>query len=378
MRSARPFLSDGLDRRGRETGRLSLTAAPSVLQPPAKANANGVAVFLFSGVLSLTLLPGNSVAGPMSYLSGAGTRALHTIPLLWAMIIVSLLVIAIASIALLGGIFRSREAVSPAQRGTWIEWRPGGLHWLYYGLGISALVLLGTMIWTVITLAAASVPPTEPKVKLEVVGHQWWWEVRYLSPDPSRLFSTANEIHIPVGEPVEISLRAADVIHSFWVPKIAGKTDLIPGQTNKAWVAAEKPGVYRGQCGEYCGRQHAHMALFLIATPRKEFEAWWDHMLSSTKPPKTEPEIAAETVFIAKCGVCHTVRGTRAGGFLGPELTHLMTRHTIAAGTLPNDIGHLSGWVADPQGIKPGALMPRLDISGPQLAQLREFLKRLD
>jgi cytochrome c oxidase subunit 2 len=202
--------------------------------------------------------------------------------------------------------------------------------------------------------------------------------VRYVSDAPSRIFETANEIHIPVGEPVRLKLTSADVIHTFWVPAISGKTDLIPGQTNVTWLQADEPGVYWGQCNEYCGRQHAHMALRLFADPPEEFQAWWDAQLESAEPPETELGRTGQTNFVLRCGACHAVRGTLAGGDRGPDLTHLMSRTTLAAGMLPNTVGHLSGWIANPQFIKPGSEMPNLDLSGPQLDAIRSYLLTLD
>ena len=218
----------------------------------------------------------------------------------------------------------------------------------------------------------------DPRFTIEITGQQWWWEVRYVSDDPSRIFETAHEIHVPVGEPVRLRLRSEDVIHSFWVPAVAGKTDLIPGQTNETWIQADTPGVYRGQCAEYCGRQHAHMALRLFADPPEEFEAWWNRQLEAAKPPETEIAQVGQTHFVLRCGACHTVRGTAAGGAVGPDLTHLLSRTTLAANMLPNDVAHLSGWIANPQFIKPESKMPNLELSGPQLDAIRSYLLTLD
>jgi cytochrome c oxidase subunit 2 len=318
----------------------------------------------------LSLLADN----PLAYLAGHGLRTHRSVPLLWGTICVSLAVLFFFIVTLLIAITRRRAAL----RFQDIRRPPGGVSWIFTGVGISTLLLLGTTIWTVGVLSANSAPPRDPAVRLAIIGHQWWWEVRYESGAPSRAFRTANEIHIPVGEPVEISLKTDDVIHSFWIPKLAGKTDLIPGQTNKTWLQADTPGTYLGRCGEYCGLQHAHMAMTVVAEPQEQFKRWWDHQLASQTPAVTEAAETDQSAFIQKCGACHTVRGTSAFGILGPDLSHLMTRSSIAAGTLPNTIGHLSGWIADPQSVKPGAYMPRLDISGPDLKHIRDFLKTLN
>jgi cytochrome c oxidase subunit 2 len=258
-----------------------------------------------------------------------------------------------------------------------VERPAGGVAWIYWGVGLTTIVLFVTMIWTFVTLANTGPQPGPAAVRLEVIGHQWWWEVHYLSDDTSQEFTTANEIHIPVGKIVSVKLRSADVIHSFWVPKLAGKTDLIPGQQNQTWIQADRAGVYRGQCGEYCGEQHANMAMEVIASPPAEFEQWRKHQLEAAPPQAMTSAESGAGLFATRCGICHTVRGTTAGGILGPDLTHVMSRETIAAATVPNNPGGLSAWIADPQHIKPGNLMPDLDLSGPQLASIRQYVESL-
>ncbi len=314
---------------------------------------------------------------PMNYLQSFGPKAHAIANLTWALLILSILVVVIISAAVLVGILR-RRALPP---GNEVRLEPishgsgSGVLWLYIGMGLSTLALLGAMVWTGYTMAATHRPLRDPKLTIEIIGHQWWWQVRYLSPDNSRVFDTANEIHIPVGEPVQFNVRTQDVIHSFWVPPIGDKLDLIPNQTNVTWLEASQPGTYRGQCAEFCGLQHAHMGLLVVADRLEDFQRWWDDQL---KPAATTPQTAmGEALFTVRCGACHTVRGTRAGGRLGPDLTHLMSRQTIAAATLPNKIAYLSGWISDPQRIKPGNLMPTLAISGPELAHIRDFLSGL-
>jgi cytochrome c oxidase subunit 2 len=231
------------------------------------------------------------------------------------------------------------------------------------------------LIWTLVVLADINGPSTPAKVTLRITGYQWWWKVEYLDrKNPSRSFVTANEIHIPVGEPIGIEFIGGDVIHSFWIPQLAGKTDTIPGQRNLMWLEANRPGIYRGQCTEYCGEQHAHMAMFVIAEPRKKFESWWNDQVKPAPPAATPKIIRGKNEFVYYCGACHKVRGTMAGGNVAPELTHLMSRHTIAAGTLPNNIAGLSAWIANPQAIKPDNHMPVPYLSGPELDDIRSFL----
>jgi cytochrome c oxidase subunit 2 len=252
-----------------------------------------------------------------------------------------------------------------------------GLNWLYFGGALTVVTLVGALIWTMQVLAAVDSPARAPRLTLEITGHQWWWEVRYLGAAPGETFTTANEIHVPVGQPVLIKLYGADVIHSFWIPALTGKTDTIPGRENVAWLQADRPGVYRGQCTEYCGAQHAHMAAFVVAQPPAAFEAWRRGQLATAAPPASPDAATGEAVMISRCGGCHTVRGTSAGGVLGPDLTHLMSRRTLASGALANTPGNLLGWISDPQSAKPGAQMPATFLSGPDLTHLHAYLASL-
>jgi cytochrome c oxidase subunit II len=331
-------------------------------------------------VVASTFFPGSANAqSPLSYLESFGSRADAINALLWFLIAISLLVIAATVVLLLGGMFQGRMRSADSLPGVvpLVHGR-GGAAWIAVGVGLTVLALLASSVWTVVTLASVSSPPRgEATLRLQVVGHQWWWEVRYLSDEPYRRLRTANEIHIPTGQPVEVELIAPDVIHSFWIPALNGKTDVVPGQRNTTWFTAASPGIYRGQCTEYCGRQHAHMGMEVIAHSPEDFRAWQDHQLESASQPETTEAEENLSSFIRKCGVCHSVRGTPAGGTLGPDLSHLMTRRTLAAGTLPNTIGSLSAWIADPQHVKPGNLMPDPEISGQDLSHIRTFLQTL-
>jgi cytochrome c oxidase subunit 2 len=274
--------------------------------------------------------------------------------------------------------FRSRSTPASGNPGDVPLERSGsGLTWVYAGTAASALALLGAAAWTFNVLGAVSVMPGKPALTIHVIGHQWWWEFRYEGDDVSRSFTTANEIHIPTGQPVRIEATSTDVIHSFWVPTLSGKMDTIPNQHNETWIEADTPGTYRGQCTEFCGQQHAHMALIAIADPPDKFKAWWDDQLKPAPAPPSDTIAQGRSAFVARCGVCHAVRGSIAQGRLGPDLSHLMSRSTIAAGTLPNTVGYLSGWIADPQHAKPGNLMPELDLSGPELTVIRRYLETL-
>jgi cytochrome c oxidase subunit II len=216
---------------------------------------------------------------------------------------------------------------------------------------------------------------TTDLITIHVTGHQWWWEIEYDSSDQSQTFSTANEIHIPLNRQIRMKLTSADVIHSFWVPTVFGKMDLITGVENEIRFTVDKPGVLRGQCAEFCGIQHAHMSLLLVAEDLRTFKQWRSSQLNSRRPPAS-PE--GEKIFLSKpCAICHTIRGTPAGGRFGPDLTHFGSRKTIAAGTLPLTRGAIAGWIVDPQSTKPGANMPAVDLTPRDLLALTDYLEGL-
>src|SRR3954469_10159078 len=244
--------------------------------------------------------------------------------------------------------------------------------------------VIGTLL-TVITLTALSFfsqrklfAHEKPVVTIKVTGLQWWWDVRYETDSPDQIVTTANEIYVPVGKPVAVRLAANDVIHSFWVPNLMGKLDLIPGQENELQFIASRSGVYRGQCAEFCGWQHAHMGLLVVAVPLPLFEAW----LRAQSQPAAEPDDPERKkgaeIFVSKaCVMCHTVRGTPAGSRVGPDLTHFASRQTIASATLPMSRGNIAAWVMDPQGIKPGTNMPHVPLASDELEALVSYLAGL-
>jgi cytochrome c oxidase subunit II len=213
---------------------------------------------------------------------------------------------------------------------------------------------------------------------IKITGHQWWWQVDYEDPQPSRTFTTANEIHIPVGEMVRLKLESSDVIHSVWVPSLMGKMDAIPGRQNILEFQADQEGIYRGQCAEFCGYQHAHMGMLINAQPRAAFEEWRDHQIAAASSVDDEERKHGEQVFFSSpCVMCHTVRGTSAGGRVGPDLTHVGSRRYIAAGTLETTRGNLAAWIVDPQRIKPGANMPIIKVPPQDLNALAHYLEGL-
>jgi len=237
------------------------------------------------------------------------------------------------------------------------------------------LLLLGA---DVVTSRALADLPLRNAVDIELIGHQWWWEARYRHADTSRNFTTANELHIPVGRPVVITLASNDVIHSLWIPNLQGKRDLIPGRTTLLRLRADRAGTYRGQCAEFCGLQHALMALEVTAEPDAAYEAWAGHQRQPAPPPDSDTARRGQQVFLGgTCMMCHTIQGTSAQGWLGPDLTHLAGRRTLAAGTLPNNRGYLSGWIADPHALKEGVNMPANQLPPDDLHALVSYLETL-
>ena len=317
-------------------------------------------------------------ATPLSYLVSAGERSHAIVPLTWYTLIVSILVCIIIAALLWIAVSRARASGGALEtRAVAVERGPKALRWIGVGVAISAVPLLVSLVWTMATLAATSGPPPDASLVLEVTGHQWWWEVHYDAAQPDQTFTTANEIHIPVNTRVLVRLRGADVIHSFWVPRLTGKTDTIPGQTNIAWLQASTPGRYLGQCTEYCGWQHAHMALEVVAESPQDFQRWRAQQLQPAELPLGETEQRGRQLVEFRCGLCHEVRGTLAASRVGPDLTHLKSRHLIASGMLPNTAGTLRGWIEAAQGIKPGCQMPDQNLTAQQLSDVVAYLETL-
>jgi cytochrome c oxidase subunit 2 len=244
--------------------------------------------------------------------------------------------------------------------------------------GITVVALIGILFESVVTGRALDGLRSPDALRIQVTGNQWWWDVQYVSDAPSLRVTTANEIHIPVGRPVRFELLSTDVIHSLWIPNLQGKIDLVPGRLNELWLRADRPGVYRGQCAEYCGLQHAKMALVVVAEPPDDFERWLAGNRASAPAPVTaEQQRGKEVVERGPCAMCHTISGTLAGGRTAPDLTHIASRSTIGAGSVPNTPGYLAGWIADPQHVKPGNRMPAVGLSSEELQSVLTYLETL-
>lgn len=308
----------------------------------------------------------NVLDGPQSALAPAGPHAQEIARTAWMLFggaaAIFVLVLALAALAIL-------------RRPRWLASR--------------AAVVVGGVVFPLVVLAALLVDTlhgaphlwastTRPALVVDVVGEQWWWRVAYLDDRGEPDFVTANEIRMPVGAPVELRLRSADVLHSFWVPPLAGKLDMIPGRTNRLVLVAGREGSWRGQCAEYCGGAHAKMALHVIALPSAAFERWRDGQRADAEAAGGA-HAEGRALFEANCAVCHAVRGTGAAGTRGPDLTHVASRSSIGGGILPNDAASLEGWIASNQRIKPGNLMPEFShFTQEELRAVTAYLAGLD
>ena len=249
--------------------------------------------------------------------------------------------------------------------------------WLLGGGIVFPSVVLAALLGYALHVGHALSGPPQRPADIEVIGRQWWWQVQYAVDGGQTVL--ANELRIPVGRPMEIALSTEDVIHSFWVPALAGKVDMIPGRANRIVIEARAPGVYRGQCAEFCGTQHSWMAFYVVALPEEEYRTWLAQQAAPAAAP-TDPFLARgrDTFLREACAACHTIRGTRAEGKQGPDLTHVGSRLSIGAGVLGNGPAAMAAWIADPQHVKPGNLMPAGRIlPGEELRALAAYLESL-
>jgi len=298
------------------------------------------------------------VSGSPSIFAPAGVGAGQIASLGWLLTIIAAAVVVIVGGLLIAALARPRRdrshevmrGTEPASATRWI---------IVGGLVVPACVLVGTFVATVLTGRAVAAPPTPPVATIEVTAHRWWWEIRYRGATADQSVLTANEIHVPVGGAVRIDLASEDVIHSFWVPQLAAKTDLIPGQTNTMWIEARTAGVYRGECAEYCGLQHAQMNFVVVAESPAAFAAWLAHQREPSVAPTDSLALEGRAGFAGhQCAACHAIEGTTSLGRIGPDLTHLASRRMIGAGLLENTPANLERWVVDAPSFKPGVGMP--------------------
>ena len=314
------------------------------------------------------------MGGLQSALDPAGPQASAIAAVTWTFFAIGLVVYVLVIAACAWAIFRRRTSADSASE------TDDRLTWVVAGA-------VATTVATVIVLSAVSVVAgrglTAPSgdsnvVTIDVIGHQWWWEFQYHGVGPSELVNSPNEMHIPVGIPVVITAISRDVIHSFWAPNLQGKRDLSPGFETQMRLQADAPGIYRGQCAEFCGHQHAHMAFQVVAEPAEAFQSWLEQQRQAAASPLTAEAQHGHDVFMSgTCATCHTIRGTTAGSRIGPELTHLASRKRIAAGTLDQTRDHLAQWIVDSQSIKPGNHMPPNPLAPDDLQALLSYLETL-
>lgn len=306
--------------------------------------------------------------GIQSALEPAGLHA-DRIGTLWDIfLIVSAVVYVLVMLFLIVALFRRPATARPH----------GVLKGVVAASALTVVIMFALLVASIFTGRAIAESPQQG-IEVVVTGHQWWWQVEYSDPRGSdKRITTANELYIPVGVPVRVFLRSPDVIHSFWVPNLHGKQDLIPGHDNQIILQATRAGTYRGQCAEFCGYQHAKMAFWVTALPPADFTRWADAQRESSKIPSTASQRKGQEIFVSgPCAMCHNIQGTPASGKTGPDLTHIGSRRSIAAATLPNRRGYLAGWILDPQHIKPAAFMPPTQLQQGELEPLLDYLESL-
>jgi cytochrome c oxidase subunit 2 len=309
-----------------------------------------------------------------SVLDPAGPQAAHISWLWWLMFWVTTGVFVVVFALVLASVWRGGRA----QRSADDQADKPLVAAVSFGVALTVVILFGLLGATMWTHRAVLALGAESAVTVNVTGHQFWWEFEYDDAVPSQRVTTANELHIPVGRPVVLKVTSRDVIHSFWVPNLHGKRDLVPGITSAIWLQADRAAVYRGQCAEFCGKQHAHMAFDVVAEPDAQFERWLDAQRQLARAPQSAAETRGRDVFLTtQCVLCHTVRGTPAAGKVGPDLTHVGTRGKIASGTLQTKPDDVAVWIRDPQHIKPGSQMPPTPLSDADVRALSDYLVNL-
>jgi len=323
----------------------------------------------------------NSADIIQSALNPAAVEAAHIARLWWIFFWVTLLIFALVTLALVFAFVRhARDATSEPQiigePDARSQSRTAAVVWSLVAMTVA--ILFALLIIDFFTGNKIYAAPDANALGIKITGHQWWWEIEYQNPQPSEIVATANEIHVPVGKPVKFELQSVDVIHSFWVPNMHGKKDLVPGHPTTTWFTATRAGEFRGQCAEYCGEQHAHMRLVFVAEPAPQFDHWLSEQKRSAPEPASDSARRGRDIFVSRqCVMCHAIQGTNARATLGPDLTHLASRKMIAAGELPNTRGYLAGWILNAQVLKPGTQMPPTQLGADDLNALLDYLESL-
>lgn len=349
------------------------------MMPP--STSRRLAAWSAASIATWPALAAATELGAHHALHAAGPQAQHIAHLWDLMLAVCGVVFAAVLVALLYAMWRSRRAeelpATPDLSSLDSEESPL-LRSVVWATGISTVLLVALIAASIYTDRALARLPVQDAVHIEVTAHQWWWEARYDNEDLSKVFTTANELHVPVGKPVILSLKADDVIHSFWVPNLAGKKDLIPGRSATLKLRADHAGVYRGQCAEFCGYQHALMAFSVVADEPQAYTAWLAAQEQPAKEPQDKTTQRGKQVFMrGNCAMCHAIQGTDALAMHAPDLTHIASRKSLAAGTLQNNEDNLRRWIIDPNGVKPGANMPPTQLPEEDLRALVAYLRSL-
>ena len=355
--------------------RTSLRPLQAHASQPWAAIRCGIDKTLFAGWALLASTAVHANASSQSSMDPQGPLAGSIAKLFWGMLIGGGLILAAVAVLIFIALYKGKKAAEPQP----LTFRQSRNLVLVSGVVIPALIL------TVFVISSAGInrelvaPMPEDAMTIRVTGHQWWWEIDYLDQAGNIVAKTANEVRIPVDTPVKFALEASDVIHSFWIPQLNGKTDMIPGKTNITWVQASKPGRYRGQCTEFCGKQHAKMAFHVEAMTQDDYAVWLQQQASPAREPSTEAQQRGRAVFLkSSCVMCHSIRGTTAMASVAPDLTHIGSRKSLAAGSIENNAGYLASWILSPQSIKPGSHMPATMMAGEDLADLVEYLLSLE
>jgi len=358
----------------------------------ARGPAAGIRIKLLRGILpALAMIAPAGLTGcayEQSIWNAHGPAARSIGTLSWAMTILFLAATAVMWALFIIAFYR--------RRGTLDEHEPitagGGETWIAVGGIAIPLIVLTTLFVAGLDMmgefpihgapglpSEAQMSATSMKPEILIIGHQWWWEIHYLNDDPAKEFVTADELHLPAGRRVNIEVKTADVMHSLWIPALNGKVDMIPGQPNYIRIIASHPGIYQGQCAEFCGIQHAHMRLLAVVQNLDQYEAWLAAQRLPGAKPTTPAAVEGEHVFLtSQCANCHTVRGTSANGEFAPDLTHIGSRRMLAADIFPNNDAYLEAWITNAQSLKLGAQMPSLpNFSGTQLSDMVAYLRQL-
>lgn len=368
-------------------GRATAVRPPGPTWPSPRLVRRAVLVLLVaSGVLGFVVLAlaflfaapaAAQVAAPgaQSALRPAGVAAtgMHRLGTLYLGVCLAVYVIVLG--AMFAGLLRRRRDEDPATEAA----RERRIRTVVIGATIvNVLALAGLLAADIRTRSAFGKIGSRDSLEVILTGHQWWWEFQMRDPRSDSTIVTANEIHLPAGRIVRFDLRSDDVIHSFWVPNLTGKKDLIPGHNSSVALRADRPGTYTGQCAEYCGMQHATMRFLVVVEPDDRFRTWYRTQAASAAEPVTDVQRRGREVFLsAGCPLCHTVQGTDAQGRLGPDLTHLGGRSELASATLDNVPGNLAGWIGDPQHVRPGVRMPPQQLPARDLQALVAWLESL-